>query len=62
MKELIEALEFCKENNIYDKNINIALGKNLYAQTFEEGAIQKKIKEYENYLSRNWCRGRTTGH
>tara|TARA_R100000742_G_C4242714_1_gene62127 strand:+ start:54 stop:209 length:156 start_codon:yes stop_codon:yes gene_type:complete len=50
MKELIEALEFCKEHNIYDKYINIALGKNLYAQTWEEGAIQIKIRKYEENL------------
>ena len=52
MKELIEALEFCKEHNIYDKNINIALGRNLYVQTFEEAAIQNKIKLNENNISR----------
>lgn len=52
MKDLIEALQFCKENNIFDKHINIALGRNLYVQTFEEGAIQKKIKLNENNISR----------
>ena len=53
MKELLDGLEFCKENNIFDKHINIALGKNLFAQTLEEGSIQKKIELYENYISRS---------
>jgi len=52
MKTILEALEFCKENNIYDKNINIALGKNKFVETWEEGEIQNKIKEYENIYSR----------
>jgi hypothetical protein len=52
MKDLIEALQFCKENNIFDTNINIALGLNLYVQTFEEAAIQNKIKLNENNISR----------
>lgn len=52
MKDLIEALQFCKDNNIFDTNINIALGRNLYVQTFEEAAIQNKIKLNENNISR----------
>tara|TARA_R100000278_G_scaffold111934_1_gene89601 strand:- start:1038 stop:1199 length:162 start_codon:yes stop_codon:yes gene_type:complete len=52
MKTILEALQFCKENNIYDKNINIALGKYKFVQTWEEGETQNKIKEYEN----NYCR------
>ena len=47
MKLILEALEFCKDNKLYDKHINIALGKNIYAQTWEQGEIQLKIKEYE---------------
>lgn len=47
MKIILEALEFCKENKLYDKHINIAIGKNKLAQTFEEGEIQRYIKDYE---------------
>ncbi len=52
MKDILDGLEFCKENNIFDKNINIALGLNLYVQTFEEAALQNKIKLNENNISR----------
>ena len=47
MKLILEALEFCKENRLYDKHINIAIGKNKLAQTFKEGEIQRHIKDYE---------------
>lgn len=47
MKIILEALEFCKENKLYDKHINIAIGKNKLAQTFKEGEIQRYIKDYE---------------
>jgi len=56
MKTILEALEFCKENKLYDKHINIALGKNKFAQTWEEGETQNKIKEYENIYSWAWGR------
>ncbi len=52
MKDILDGLEFCKENNIFDTNINIALGLNLYVQTFEEAALQNKIKLNENNISR----------
>ena len=29
MKDILDGLQFCKENNIFDTNINIALGINL---------------------------------
>ena len=51
MKIILEALEFCKENKLYDKHINIALGKNKFVETFEEGELQNKIKEYEKINS-----------
>ena len=48
MKLILEALEFCKENNIYGKYINIALGKNKFVETFEECELQNKMKEYSD--------------
>tara|TARA_B110001450_G_scaffold253650_1_gene277469 strand:+ start:1490 stop:1633 length:144 start_codon:yes stop_codon:yes gene_type:complete len=44
MKTILEALEFCKENKIYDKNINIALGINKVPMTIREGLNQLKMK------------------
>jgi len=44
IKVLLEGLEFCKEHKIYDKNINIALGKNKVPLTIKEGLEQLKFK------------------
>ena len=44
MKTILEALEFCKENKIYDKNINIALGINKVPMTIREGLNQLKMQ------------------
>jgi len=62
MKDILDGLEFCKENNIFDTNINIALGLNLYVQTFEEAALQNKIKLNENNISRGWFKRCSRSH
>jgi hypothetical protein len=36
MKTILEALEFCKDNKLYDKHINIALGINKAPESFKE--------------------------
>jgi chromosome segregation and condensation protein ScpB len=45
MKTIIEALEFCKENKLYDKHIKIALGINKVPMTIKEGLNQLRMKE-----------------
>tara|TARA_R110000782_G_scaffold52812_1_gene112793 strand:+ start:163 stop:306 length:144 start_codon:yes stop_codon:yes gene_type:complete len=47
MKTILEALEFCKENKIYDKHINIALGINKVPMTIREGLKQLRMS-YDN--------------
>ena len=47
MKIILEALEFCKENKLYDKHINIALGSNKVPLTNREGLNQLRMK-YDN--------------
>ena len=44
MKTTLEALKFCRENKIYDKNINIALGINKIPMTLKEGFTQKRMR------------------
>ena len=44
MKIILEALEFCKENKLYDKHINIALGINKVPLSIKEGLNQIKIE------------------
>ena len=44
MKIILEALEFCKENKLYDKHIKIALGQNKIPMTIKEGIQQIKMK------------------
>ena len=44
MKTILEALEFCKDNKLYDKHINIALGSNKVPMTFREGLNQLRMK------------------
>ena len=41
---ILKALEFCKENKLFDNNIKIALGVNKVALTFKEGFNQLKLK------------------
>ena len=48
MKTILEALEFCKENNLYGDHINVALGKNKLPLTFKEGFYQIKLKDGKN--------------
>ena len=45
MKTILEGLEFCKENKIYDKHINIALGINKVPMTIREGLNQLRMKK-----------------
>ena len=45
MKTIIEALEFIKEIEAYDKNIVIALGVNKLALTIKEGFYIKKLED-----------------
>jgi hypothetical protein len=47
LKTILEALEFCKENKIYDKHINIALGINKVPMTIREGLNQLRMS-YDN--------------
>tara|TARA_R100000655_G_C2864350_1_gene172119 strand:+ start:94 stop:237 length:144 start_codon:yes stop_codon:yes gene_type:complete len=44
VKTILEALEFCKENKLYDKHIKIALGQNKIPMTIKEGIQQIKMK------------------
>ena len=45
MKTILEALEFCKENKLYDKHIRIALGINKVPMTIKEGMQQIRFKK-----------------
>jgi hypothetical protein len=45
VKTILEALEFCKENKLYDKHINIALGINKVPMTIKEGMQQIRLKK-----------------
>tara|TARA_R100001509_G_C4754591_1_gene177573 strand:- start:10 stop:147 length:138 start_codon:yes stop_codon:yes gene_type:complete len=45
MKTILEALEFCKEHKLYDKHINIALGKNKIPMSIREGLEQLKFRK-----------------
>ena len=45
MKTILEALEFCKENNLYSEHINIALGINKVPMTLKEGFNQLRMKK-----------------
>ena len=36
MKTILEALEFCKDNKLYDEHIRIALGLNKAPESFRE--------------------------
>jgi len=47
IKVLLEGLEFCKENKLYDKHINIALGINKIPMSIREGLEQQKLKRHE---------------
>ena len=47
MKTILEALEFCKANKIYDKHINIALGINKVPMTIREGLNQLKMSKWQ---------------
>ena len=46
MKTILEALEFCKENNLYDKHIKIELGINKVPMTIKEGMQQIRFKKW----------------
>ena len=45
MKTILEALEFCKENNLYSEHIKIALGINKVPMTIKEGMQQIRFKK-----------------
>jgi hypothetical protein len=45
VKTILEALEFCKENNLYSEHINIALGINKVPMTLKEGFNQLRMKK-----------------
>ena len=45
MKTILEALEFCKENNLYDEHIKIALGINKVPMTIKEAFNQLRINK-----------------
>ena len=44
MKTILEALEFCKENKLYDEHIKIALGLNKVPMTIKEGLNQLRMR------------------
>lgn len=44
METLLQALEFVKAHNLYDKHINIALGINKVALSFKEALTQIKME------------------
>jgi hypothetical protein len=44
VKTILEALEFCKENKLYDKHIKIALGINKVPMSIKEAFNQLRIK------------------
>jgi len=44
VKTILEALEFCKANKLYDKHIKIALGVNKVPMTIKEGFNQLRLK------------------
>jgi len=44
IKVLIDGLEFCKENKLYDKHINIALGINKVPMSIREGLKLQKLR------------------
>lgn len=44
MKTILEGLQFCKANKLYDKNIKIALGINKVPTTFKEAFNQLRLK------------------
>ena len=44
MKTILEGLQFCKANKLYDKNIKIALGINKVPTTFKEAFNQIRLK------------------
>jgi hypothetical protein len=45
MEIILKALRFCKENKLYDKHINIALGINKIPMTLKEGFTQIRMKK-----------------
>ena len=45
MKTILEALEFCKENKLYDEHIKNALGINKVPMTIKEAFNQLRINK-----------------
>ena len=45
MEIILKALEFCKENKLFDNNIKIALGVNKVPLTFKEGFNQLRMRK-----------------
>ena len=45
MKTILEALEFCKENKLYDEHIRIALGLNKAPESFREVLIYLRLRK-----------------
>ena len=45
MKTILEALEFCKENKLYDEHIRIALGLNKAPESFSEVLNYLRLKK-----------------
>ena len=45
MKTILEALEFCKENKLYDEHIRIALGINKAPESFREVLNYLRLKK-----------------
>jgi len=45
MKTILEGLQFCKQNKLYDKHIRIALGLNKVPTTFKEAFNHLRLKK-----------------
>jgi hypothetical protein len=45
MKTILEGLTFCKENKLYDKHINIALGINKAPESFKDVFNYLRLKK-----------------
>ena len=45
MKTILEAVEFCKENNLYSEHIKIALGMNKVPLTLKEAFNQLRMNK-----------------
>ena len=50
MKTILEGLQFCKENKLYDKHIRIALGLNKVPTTFKEAFNHLRLRKWKQLI------------